>query len=102
MVRRGFPSTQRHYRRFYYLFLLNCYMFRSYDHLQAEIYLLELTLLITDTLFLEYYLTSRIIIVIDLIDSWLLLIWLLLYKLNRMKPITVVVGPALMSCKSFF
>jgi hypothetical protein len=29
--------------RFYYLlvFLLNCYMFRSYDHPQAEIYLLE-------------------------------------------------------------
>jgi hypothetical protein len=30
---------------FYYLF--NCYMFRSYDHLQADIYLLELTLLAT-------------------------------------------------------
>jgi hypothetical protein len=30
---------------FYYLF--NCYMFRSYDHLQAEIYLLEITLLTT-------------------------------------------------------
>jgi hypothetical protein len=27
---------------FYYL--LNCYMFRSYDHIQAEMYLLELTL----------------------------------------------------------
>jgi hypothetical protein len=25
---------------FYYLFLLNCYMFRSYDHLHVEIYLL--------------------------------------------------------------
>jgi hypothetical protein len=23
---------------FYYLFLRNCYMFRSYDHLQVEIY----------------------------------------------------------------
>jgi hypothetical protein len=33
---------------FYYLF--NCYMFRSYDQLQAEIYLLELTLLTTDNL----------------------------------------------------
>jgi hypothetical protein len=32
----SFPSTQRYYRRFYYLF--NCYMFRSYDHLQKEIY----------------------------------------------------------------
>jgi hypothetical protein len=31
---------------FYYLF--NCYMFRSYDHLHADIYLLELTLLTTD------------------------------------------------------
>jgi hypothetical protein len=28
---------------FYYLF--NCYMFRFYDHLQAEIYLLKSTLL---------------------------------------------------------
>jgi hypothetical protein len=37
---------------FYYLF--NCYTFRSYDHLQAEIYLLELILLTTDQLFLEY------------------------------------------------
>jgi hypothetical protein len=37
---------------FYYLF--NCYMFRSYDHLQAEIYLLELTLLTTNPSFLEY------------------------------------------------
>jgi hypothetical protein len=34
---------------FYYLF--NCYMFQSYDDLQAEVYLLELTLLITDPLF---------------------------------------------------
>jgi hypothetical protein len=49
------PSTQSYYRRFfYYLFLLNCYMFRSYDHLQAEIHLLEITLLTTDPLFLEY------------------------------------------------
>jgi hypothetical protein len=38
---------------FYYL-LLNCYTFRSYDHLQAEIYFLEITLLTTDPLFLEY------------------------------------------------
>jgi hypothetical protein len=37
---------------FYYLF--NCYMFRSYDYLQAEIYLLERTLLTTDPLLLEY------------------------------------------------
>jgi hypothetical protein len=28
---------------FYYLF--NCYMFQSYDHLQADIYFIELTLL---------------------------------------------------------
>jgi hypothetical protein len=48
-------------------------MFRSYDHLQVEIYLLELTLLATDPLFLEYLLTSWIIIVISLIDSWLLI-----------------------------
>jgi hypothetical protein len=45
----GFPSTQRYYRRF----LLFIYKFRSYDHLQAEIYLLELTLLTTDSLFLN-------------------------------------------------
>jgi hypothetical protein len=36
---------------FYYLF--DCYMFRSYDHLQAEVYLLELTLLTTDALLVE-------------------------------------------------
>jgi hypothetical protein len=30
-------------------------MFRSYDHLQAETYLLELTLLTTDPLLLEHY-----------------------------------------------
>jgi hypothetical protein len=32
--------------------LFNCYMFRSYDHLQADIFFLELTLLTTDPLFL--------------------------------------------------
>jgi hypothetical protein len=33
------PSTQRHYRRLILLLiLLYCYMFRSYDHLQAEKY----------------------------------------------------------------
>jgi hypothetical protein len=38
-----FPPTQRYYRRvLLYLFLLNCYMFRSYDHLQAEIALLTM------------------------------------------------------------
>jgi hypothetical protein len=37
---------------FYYLF--NCYMFRSYDHLEVEIYSLEITLLASDPLFLEY------------------------------------------------
>jgi hypothetical protein len=32
-----YPSTQRHYRRLILLFiLLYCYMFRLYDHLQAE------------------------------------------------------------------
>jgi hypothetical protein len=29
-------------------------MFRSYDNLQAEIYLLEITVLTSDPLFLEY------------------------------------------------
>jgi hypothetical protein len=39
------PSTQRHYRRFFTTYYyLNCYMFRSYDHLQVEIYLLGLHL----------------------------------------------------------
>jgi hypothetical protein len=37
-----------------YLYYLNCYMFRSYDHLQAEIYLLVFTQLTMDPLFLEY------------------------------------------------
>jgi hypothetical protein len=31
-----YPSTQRHYRRLILLILLYCYMFRSYDHHQAE------------------------------------------------------------------
>jgi hypothetical protein len=35
-------------------YYLNCYMFWSYDYLQAEIYLLEFTPLTTDPLFLEY------------------------------------------------
>jgi hypothetical protein len=37
---------------FYYLF--NCYMFQSYDHIQVDIHFIELALLTTDTLFLEY------------------------------------------------
>jgi hypothetical protein len=49
------PSTQRYHRRvltiYYYL---NCYMFRSYDRLQAEIYLLGFTGLTMDPSFLEY------------------------------------------------
>jgi hypothetical protein len=50
------PSMQRYYRSFFFIiyYYLNCYMFRSYVHLQAEIYLLEFTGLITDPLFLEY------------------------------------------------
>jgi hypothetical protein len=43
-VKGFFSSTQRYYNRFYYYYSRNCYMFRSYDHLQAEIYLLEFTL----------------------------------------------------------
>jgi hypothetical protein len=30
---------------FYYYYSLNCYMFRPYDHLHVEIYLLEITLI---------------------------------------------------------
>jgi hypothetical protein len=33
---------------------VGCYMFRSYDHLEEEIYLLGFTGLTTDSLFLEY------------------------------------------------
>jgi hypothetical protein len=40
---------------FYYL--LNYYMFLSYDHLQAETYLLEITLL---TLWIHEFLTSAL------------------------------------------
>jgi hypothetical protein len=36
-----FSVNQSEYRRFLLFILLNCYMFRSYDHLQVEIYLLE-------------------------------------------------------------
>jgi hypothetical protein len=39
---------------FGYYYLFNCYMFRSYDHLQAEIYMPEITILTMDPLFLEY------------------------------------------------
>jgi hypothetical protein len=47
-----YPSTQRHYRRLILLLmLLYCYMFRSYDHLQAEnILLARITQLTTDPL----------------------------------------------------
>jgi hypothetical protein len=48
-------STQRYYRRFFTIYYyLNCYMFRSYDHRQAKIYLLGFTRLTTDPLLLEY------------------------------------------------
>jgi hypothetical protein len=35
----------------HYLYLLNCYMFRSYDHLHVEIYLVEITLLANGSIF---------------------------------------------------
>jgi hypothetical protein len=36
---KGFiPSMQRYYRRYLLFIQFNCYMFRSYDHLQAEIW----------------------------------------------------------------
>jgi hypothetical protein len=52
------PSTQRHYRRLiYYLY---CYMFRSYDHHQAENTLIaRVTQLTTDPLF--YNITNIIV-----------------------------------------
>jgi hypothetical protein len=40
-----------HFTIYYYL---NCYIFRSYDHLQVEIYLLGFTRLTMDSLVLEY------------------------------------------------
>jgi hypothetical protein len=43
-----------HAKLFTIYYYLNCYMFRSYDHLPAEIYLLGFTRLTTDPLFLEY------------------------------------------------
>jgi hypothetical protein len=39
----GVPSTQRYYPRSFFYYSFNCYMFRSYDHLQADIYFLEQT-----------------------------------------------------------
>jgi hypothetical protein len=39
------PSTQRHYRRLIYYLHINSYMFRSYDHHQAENYITTLGLL---------------------------------------------------------
>jgi hypothetical protein len=33
----GFPSTQRYYSSFS-IYSFSCYMFRSYDHLQTELY----------------------------------------------------------------
>jgi hypothetical protein len=43
-----FPSTQHYYRRFLlFIIQLTAIFFRPYDHLQVEIYLLEITLLTT-------------------------------------------------------
>jgi hypothetical protein len=57
-------------------------MFRSYDHLQAGIFSLELTLLTTD----PFFFTLLDIIVNDYDDHFnvntLLLIWLLFYDRN--------------------
>jgi hypothetical protein len=39
------PSTQRHYRRLIYYLYIHSYMFRSYDHHQAEKYITTLGLL---------------------------------------------------------
>jgi hypothetical protein len=39
------PSTQRHYRRLIYYLYIHSYMFRSYDHHQAEKYITTLELL---------------------------------------------------------
>jgi hypothetical protein len=57
------PSTQRHYcRLILLLILLYCYMFRSYDHLQAENILLSRFIqLTTDPLF---YNIANIIVVV--------------------------------------
>jgi hypothetical protein len=57
-----YPSTQHHYRRLILLILLYCYMFRSYDHLQAEnILLARITRLTKDPLF--YTITNIIVII---------------------------------------
>jgi hypothetical protein len=55
---RGFRLTQHCLNSCLVSYFNNRYMFRSYDHLQVDTYLLELTLLKTDPLFLEYQLTS--------------------------------------------
>jgi hypothetical protein len=39
------PSTQRRYRRLIYYLYIHSYMFRSYDHHQAEKYITTLGLL---------------------------------------------------------
>jgi hypothetical protein len=39
------PSTQRHYLRLIYYLYIHSYMFRSYDHHQAEKYITTLGLL---------------------------------------------------------
>jgi hypothetical protein len=39
------PSTQRHYRRLIYYLYIHNYMFRLYDHHQAEKYITTLGLL---------------------------------------------------------
>jgi hypothetical protein len=61
---RFIPTTELYFRRFYTIYYyLNCYMFRSYDHLQVEIYLLGFTRLTTVNI-MDHY--------IDRFDSWLL------------------------------
>jgi hypothetical protein len=58
-----YPSMQRHYRRLILLLiLLYCYMFRSYNHHQAEnILLARITQLTADPLF---YNIANIIVVV--------------------------------------
>jgi hypothetical protein len=71
------PSTQRHYRRLiYYLYIyIHSYMFRSYDHHQAEKYITTLGLLNWQRIrcFIRSHITVIAYIILRIVD--LLLLW---------------------------
>jgi hypothetical protein len=64
------PSTQRHYRKLIYYFILHSYMFWSYDHHQVEnILLSRTTQLTTDPWFYNTRISNITVIVRGIIKQ---------------------------------